>query len=172
MTTAHLNNKRLLITGATGFVGQHLTRYLLQNKEISIRVLVRSRKRVDQIFGMDNDLLEVVIADLAEPDSLNNACRDIEVVFHLAGLGSEPIRPTSDAGKYNQINVEGTRCLALEALRSGVNRFIYVSSTGAMGAPSERIITEKSICRPKSLYQISKLAAENELLQICRKTGL
>ena len=172
LTTAHLNNRKVLVTGATGFVGKHLTRYLLQNKEISIRILARSRKRVDEVFGIDKDLLDVIIADLADPDSLNKTCRDIEVVFHVASLGTSAVEPRPDAGKYTQINVEGTRHLASEALQSGVQRFIYVSSTGAMGAPGDSIVTEQSACLPKSPYQISKLAAENELLNLHRQKGL
>jgi nucleoside-diphosphate-sugar epimerase len=134
--------------------------------------LVRSHKRAHEVFGPDKDLLEVVIADFTDPDSISNVCQDIEVVFHIASLGTSTTKPTPDGREYNQINVEGTRHLATEALRSGVKLFIYVSSTGAMGAPGERIINEQSACRPKSLYQISKLAAENELLKIYRQNGL
>ena len=162
----------MLITGATGFIGQHLTRYLLTNKKISIRILVRSDRRVNEVFGTDKDLLDVVIADLTDPDSLNNVCRDIKVVFHIASLGTTTSKLTPDASKYNQINVKATRQLASEALRSGVQRFVYVSSTGAMGTPSDQVVTEKSACQPKSLYQISKFAAENELLDLYRQNGL
>jgi nucleoside-diphosphate-sugar epimerase len=172
LTSSHLNNRHVLITGATGFVGQHLTKYLLKNKKISIRILVQSMRRVNEVFGIDKNLLDVVIADLDDPDSLNNVCRDIEAVFHIASLGTTTSKPIPNADKYNRINVHGTRQLASEALQSGVQRFVYVSSTGAMGAPSDQVITEKSACQPKSHYQISKWAAEKELLDLYHNDGL
>lgn len=167
-----LPGARVLVTGATGFIGQHVARTLLGVPGLRVRGLVRSRERVVEVFGHDPPGLELVVGDLTAPESLRGLCADVDVVVHAGSAVAYALSASDPSIIFERVNVEGTASLALEAARAGVRRFVLVSSTGAMGTPSERIVDETTPCRPTTAYARSKLAAEERLLQVRRETGL
>jgi nucleoside-diphosphate-sugar epimerase len=167
-----LASRRVLVTGATGFVGQHLVHALRASGPLRVRVLTRSRQRAQGVFGPQDASLDVWAGDLLDRPSLAGVCDGVEVVFHVAGAGLSPGNMPRSAGDYHRINVEGTMALATEAARAGVARLVYVSSTGAMGSTTEPLITESTPCRPGSPYQRSKRAAEERLLERGRGSAL
>lgn len=113
---------KVLITGATGFVGSYLVRALLQRGD-SVRVLARSSGKSAPLRGMG---VEVRLGDLGTPDSLEGLADGIDVIFHLA-------RPSASASSavFEHIDVAGTERLLAEAERAGVKRLVYPGTLSA-----------------------------------------
>jgi len=166
MITEHLRGHRVLVTGATGFVGRHLIARLLADPDIEVRALARSDRRVSEVLTPKNDRLQVVAGDIMDPDAVAAACHGVDVVIHAAALCPTKYRKDHAPEDYRRVNVDGTREVARAALRLGVQRFVLVSSTAAMGAPTDELVSEETFCHPTSPYGLSKLAAENALLEV------
>ena len=115
--------RRILVAGASGFVGRHLVARLLARGH-DVRALARS-PRPDLVPG---ERVEWWAGDVTRPESLRGAAGDREVVFHLVGVARERGEET-----FRRVHVEGTRNLLAEARRAGARRFILVSVTGARG---------------------------------------
>ena len=113
---------KVLITGATGFVGSYLVRALIRRGD-SVRVLARSAMKSAPLRGSGVD---VHLGDLGNPDSIKGLADGIDVIFHLA-------RPAASASSsvFEQIDVEGTERLLAEAERAGVKRLVYPGTLSA-----------------------------------------
>ncbi|MGA2010228.1 MAG: NAD-dependent epimerase/dehydratase family protein, partial [Solirubrobacteraceae bacterium] len=118
-----------LVTGATGFIGSHVTRLLVARGD-DVAVTVRPQSRLEAIGALD---VRPVAADILDRRAIRSAMGGIERVFHLAG--------TSDLraprGRVFSVIVEGSRIVLEEALRAGVQRVVYTSSAAAIG-PARR----------------------------------
>ncbi|ADI14678.1 NAD-dependent epimerase/dehydratase family protein [Truepera radiovictrix] len=115
---------KVLVTGAHGFIGSHLTRLLLE-EGCAVRALVSPWGRPDNLRSvLENPRLELVRADVTEPHTLTGSCRDVEVVFHAAARVAE----WGPWGPFERVNVRGTENLLREAERARVRRFVLVSS--------------------------------------------
>jgi len=150
---------KVLVTGATGFIGQHLVRFLLA-ENCQVRALCRSSSRKPDDFAQK---VEWRTGDLSEPEVLKSAVSDADVVFHLAGAIKAP-----DALTFNRINVCGTTNLLNTLVHYGKTgvRFVYVSSLSACGpATPWSPKNEDDPCFPVSSYGQSKLEAEIEVLK-------
>jgi dihydroflavonol-4-reductase len=151
-----------LVTGASGFIGSHLTRLLLQRGD-RVRALLRPTSRADALEGLSVD---IVRGDLRDPPSLGAAVRGVEWVFHVAAdyrLWARDPREIYDS------NVEGTRFL-LDACRGGgVERLVYTSSVATLGAPRPGSLSdERTAGRAGEMigaYKRSKALAEQLVLE-------
>ena len=135
---------RVLVTGATGFLGHWLTRRLL-DEGFEVRVLVRSKHKLDDLEGLK---LDVVSGDVTNFDSLVEACRNVDGVFHLAGL---IVYSKADRQAMEQVNVQGTmnviRAIEGQAARANDRpRLLHLSSVTAVGAGfhKDQILNEDS----------------------------
>lgn len=149
---------KALVTGATGFIGQHLVRSLLK-EGWSVRCLARKTSHKPDEF---KDSVEWVIGDLQDRGSLTNACSGMDLIFHLAG--AIKARHPKD---FQLINGDGTANVVSAVLEScGNARLVYVSSL-SVGGPSSRLLlkTEEEPAFPVSAYGHSKLAGEIAVLQ-------
>jgi dihydroflavonol-4-reductase len=127
-----------LVTGATGLVGSHVTRLLLERGD-RVRALVRPGARVDDLEGV-----ELAPGDVLDRASVRRAMRGVQRVFHVAGLTS--LRASADT--LFAVNVEGTRIVLEEALRAGVARAVHTSSVAAVGpAPRGSTADERQVFR-------------------------
>ena len=117
---------RAFITGATGFVGSHVARELVERGH-QIRVLTRESSRLDAIKDLD---YERVTGDLFDVDWLTEQLTGIDWVFHVAAV-SDYWRSSKKA--IYRVNVDGTRNLLEAAQKAGVGRFIFTSSMQAVG---------------------------------------
>lgn len=143
---------KALVTGATGFVGSHLVE-TLQRANWSVTVLVRSARRLEQ-SGIQG--VRTLVGDLATAEILEAACRDQDVVFHVAGLVA-----ARSPQEYLDVNRDGTARLVAAAESAGVGRLVLVSSLAAAGpSPVGVPRTEALTSAPVTAYGRSKLAAE------------
>ena len=148
----------LALTGATGFIGQHLLREL-PKRGYRLRVLLRRPTAVPTWAA------SAVIGDLARPQNMSEALARVDAVIHSAGLAQAMSGVPED--DYRVVNTEATIGLARAARRAGAKRFIFLSSIRAQCGPSaDRVQTEDVEPRPTDAYGKSKLAAERGLAEI------
>ena len=153
---------KVLVTGATGFVGSHVAQ-LLAAQGADLRLLVRPTSNLANLAGLQG---ETVTGDLQDAASLKKAMQGCEFVFHVAADYRLWVR---DPEQMYRSNVEGTRNVIRMARESGVRRVIYTSSVATMGfRRSGEIVNESS---PVSLndmighYKRSKFMAEQIALE-------
>jgi len=147
--------KKILITGANGFLGGHLIESLAK-KNVEIRAI--------DLFVPDNDendKTKWVKCDLLK-DDLTSMVKDIDIIYHLAGkyLSGTSKKILDD---LNTLNVNGTKNIAKAASFAGVKKIIHISSIAACEESSERIINEGN-GKPITSYGVSKLESEKTLI--------
>lgn len=145
---------RILVTGASGFIGQHLVAALAR-----AGFNVRAAARHPIVF--DSPHIEgVAVGDMSRPFAAEFLMRDVDAVVHAAGTAHA--RATIPDDVYAAINVGATRQLARAARSARVKRFVLISSVRAQVGPSHLgVITEAHAPRPTDGYGRSKLAAES-----------
>jgi dihydroflavonol-4-reductase len=151
--------KPTLVTGATGFVGWHVARALLERGR-SVRALARDPARLRELPGV-----EPVQGDLRDPASLARAVEGSGVVFHVA---ADYRLWTREPQEVYRSNVEGTRAMLEAARRAGVERFVYTSTVGCIGIPPAGIGDESMPARLEEMqgpYKRSKFLAEQVALE-------
>ncbi len=145
---------KILVTGATGFLGQNLVRHLLSAGE-TVRVLARSATRAMPLVQEGAELVE---GQLTSQATIKTALQDVEVVYHLAGRLLEPGVPPAE---YYDTHVVGTRSLLECALPlRGLKRFVYTSTTGVLGASGAQPKGESTPAAPTNVYEETKREAE------------
>lgn len=153
---------RALVTGATGFVGSHLAAELV-NRGFEVTCLIRKSSPLEWLEGLD---VKFAAGDCCDPASLNDAIKDAEYVFHLAGLTK-----AKDERDFYRVNAEGTKYLLSACLESdALKKFVLVSSQAAGGPSMEgRPVIEEDPANPVSHYGKSKLMAEEAALASAAK---
>jgi dihydroflavonol-4-reductase len=151
---------RALVTGATGFVGSHLVE-ALQNRSIEVTALARSASKAADLSRRG---VRVVNGDLHNSAGLEQAVRQQDIVYHVAGVVA-----ASDEAAFLHANRDGTRNLLTAAERGGRPYFVLVSSLAAAGpAPRGAPLLGTEPPHPVTAYGRSKLAAE----QLVRRSSL
>lgn len=155
---------QLIITGATGFIGSHLSNRLSQ-EGWPVRCTVR-RSGIRE--GM-------VVGDLAPDTSWLHALKGIDVVVHLAARVHVMNESANDPiTEFRKVNVEGTLNLARQAAAAGIKRFIFISSikvNGELTMPGKPYAADDQPA-PVGPYGISKWEAEVGLLKLAQETGM
>ena len=142
---------KVLITGATGFIGSHLAQSLVKDGH-EVRCLYR--KGEDTTF-LDALKCEMVCGDLRDRDSLENAVKGVKSVYHLAALSRYDA--TADTDDYYKVNVAGTRHLLEFSRRYNIETFIYISSVEGRGLSQDgNPLTESSPSHPRNIYGKTK----------------
>lgn len=153
--------KSVLVTGAGGFIGSHLTERLVElgartrafvhyNSSGAWGWLDTSPRKVD---------LEVVAGDITDRDSVRSAMQQVEVVFHLAALIAIPYSYRAP-GSYLRTNIEGTLNVLQAAQETGVERLIHTSSSEVYGTARYVPIDENHPLQGQSPYSATKIAAD------------
>jgi len=153
-----MNAPLIALTGSTGFIGRHL---LTELPKRGYRIRVLLRRPADVPEGASS----AVIGDIASPQNMAAALRDVDMVIHSAGLAHAMSgRPEDD---YRAINTQATIKLAQAAERAGVKRFVFLSSIRAQSGPvADGVLTEDMEPRPTDAYGRSKLEAEKGLAEL------
>ena len=154
-------SNKILITGATGFIGSHLAKDLIE-KGARIKCLVR-RSSPDAAVQFLSELgAELVTGDLTDGETLGQAVKDVNVVFHLGGGG----RMDTPEDICHKINVGGTRNLLEACLQQGdAERFVHISTCGVMGNIQNPPADETYPYQPENMaYSRAKTEAEKVAL--------
>ncbi|QIN77707.1 NAD-dependent epimerase/dehydratase family protein [Rubrobacter marinus] len=161
--------RRVLVTGATGFVGGHLCPELL-DEGWTVRAVVRSREAA---AGLPRGVEPFYVPDIGPETDWEGGLEGVDVVAHLAGrahVTQEESANPLDA--YREINVGGTRRLAEACAAAGVRRLVFVSSVKAVGEGAPVAYDEETPRRPEDAYGVSKMEAEDALAEVSARTGL
>ena len=153
--------KKVLVTGADGFIGSHLTEMLL-GSGYSVRALSQYNSFnywgwLDDVGAHEN--LEVVCGDVRDPNYCREITKGIDVVFHLAALIAIPysyVAPNS----YVDTNVQGTLNICQAAKDNGCERVVHTSTSEVYGTAKYVPIDEKHPLQPQSPYSASKIGAD------------
>ena len=156
-------NKRVLITGAGGFIGSYLTERLVK-LGARVRCFIRYNSRGDwgQIEFLPDkvkDNLEIVMGDLKDSDAVKKAVKKSEVVFHLGALIAIPysyVHPLD----FVQTNVLGTVNILNACLEEGVKKIIHTSTSEVYGTAQYVPINEEHPVQGQSPYSASKISAD------------
>ena len=152
----------ILVTGGTGFIGSYFVPLLLEQGH-KVRLLVRDEKRAKEQFGKQ---CEYHVGDVTDKSSLKGCCEKIDVVFHLVAKSGNELPTEENFENYRSINVIGTKNIIEEC--NNIKKFIYISSTAAMGLVKDNPITEKSKCEPYLPYQVTKYEVEELIREKCK----
>lgn len=158
-----LTNHRILVTGAGGFIGSHLSQRLVE-LGATVRALVRYNSR--NYWGLLEQLptgilhqIEVVPGDITDPFGISRAVQGCSMVFHLAALIAIPYSYTAPA-HYLAVNGGGTLNLLEAARIHGVTRFIHTSTSETYGTARYTPIDEEHPLQGQSPYAASKIGAD------------
>ena len=159
---------KVLVTGATGFVGAAVARTLLGRGE-ALRLLVRASSDRSNIAGLD---AEIAVGDLGDPDSLAAAVKGCDALYHVAADYRLWAR---DPRELYATNVEGTKSLLFAAAQAGIGRIVYTSSVAALGHTGDGSPADEAtpVDRDGVIgdYKRSKYDAEQAVLDLAADHG-
>lgn len=156
-----LTKKNILVTGADGFIGSHLTEMLLEKGS---KVKALSQYNSFNNWGWLEDIpqnknLEIISGDVRDPHFCKEITKDIDIIFHLAALIAIPysyVAPDS----YVNTNIKGTLNICLAAKENNVSRIIHTSTSEVYGTAQYVPIDEKHPKQAQSPYSASKIGAD------------
>ena len=157
----NLSNKKILITGADGFIGSHLTEMLVKR---GAKVKALSYYNSFNYWGWLEDLdclndIEVLTGDVRDPHYCKHITQNVDIIFHLAAFIAIPysyVAPDS----YVDTNIKGTLNICQAALENGCERVIHTSTSEVYGTAQYVPIDEKHPLQPQSPYSASKIGAD------------
>ena len=158
---------KVLVTGATGFIGQAVVTQLLgQNHQ-----LIATTRSISS--AMPTSVKQIQISSMSSDNDWSEALQGVSKVVHLAARAHVLHEQVADPlAEFRKVNTNGTLHLAREAAKNGVERFIFLSSIGVNGNSSNKPFTELDIPNPAEDYAVSKYEAEKGLLEISHNTAM
>ncbi len=170
-----LRGKKVLVTGAGGFIGSHLVEKLLETGA-RVRAFVHYNSRgdrgmMDLIPPEKSSMAEVFAGDLKDAFAVCSAMRDIEIVFHLGAVVAIPYSYRNPLD-FVQTNVLGTAHMLNAALDCGIERFVHTSTSEVYGTAAYTPMDEDHPQRAQSPYAASKIGADKLADSFFRSFGL
>lgn len=142
------NSKKILVTGATGFVGKHLV-HALVSKGHTVYALSRQRPSA----FLEGNGVKIIAGDITDPINLPPG---VKTIYHCAGVINKP-------KEMERVNVLGTQNIVDLAIKNDC-ALIHLSSAGIVGKTKETVLNERTACHPQNDYEISKYKAEQIVL--------
>jgi len=155
---------KIMVTGATGFIGSHLVQMLLAEGH-SVRALVRPK---GVIHNPVVDGAEPITGDLADTEALARGCAGMDAVVHCAAQ----VGVTDREDDIHRINVDGTLNLLHAAADAGVSRMIHLSSCGVLGPVTVELADSQTPVNPGNAYARSKVEIEERAREAAAERGL
>ncbi len=156
---------RVLVTGATGFTGGHLAR-ALAGRGYYVRALVRDHGRAAALRDSGIDL---VAGDIRDRSAVRLACRDIDVVYHIAAIYRQA---GLKAETYRAVNADAVRTLIHAGAAERVKRVVHCSTVGVHGDVKHPPANEEAPLSPGDIYQATKLEGERQAREAAAATGV
>jgi len=155
-----LTGKKILVTGAAGFIGSNLCDELLRlgNQVVALDNFATGKKE-NLISYMDNPNFTFIEGDIRNLEDCNRAVIGVDFVLHQAALGSVP-RSIKDPITSNDVNVSGFLNMLIASRDAGVKRFVYAASSSTYGDSKSLPKVEDKIGKPLSPYAITKFVNE------------
>ena len=157
--------KKVLVTGATGFTGGHLSEELVQ-RGYDVRALSLPNQEMDKLKKLG---IEIIIGDLTKKDTLPSAVCDVDTVYHIAAVYREQNVPHK---LFFDVNVGGTKNLLNVSRDAGVRRFVHCSSVGVQGEIKDPPADENAPYNPGDYYQQSKMEGEQLALEFFKNNNI
>jgi len=155
--------RRVLVTGAGGFIGSHLVEALVA-EGVGVRAMLRYNSRnshgnLELASAETRSAIEVVAGDVQDPFFVRSAVKGVDTVFHLAALIGIPYSYVGPA-QYANVNVVGTLNVLQACLKEGVERVVHTSTSEAYGTAQYVPIDEEHPLQGQSPYSASKIGAD------------
>ncbi|WP_413613332.1 NAD-dependent 4,6-dehydratase LegB [Bdellovibrio sp. HCB-110] len=166
-------SKKVLVTGADGFIGSHLTEMLIE-QGYDVRALAQYNSFNNWGWLEDSPYkgkFEVISGDVRDPFFCKEAVKGVDTVFHLAALIAIPFSYVAPQS-YVETNITGTLNICKAALESGVPRVIHTSTSEVYGTAVYVPIDEKHPLQPQSPYSASKISADAMAMSFHNSFGL
>jgi NAD dependent epimerase/dehydratase len=171
VTTAGVQGKSILVTGADGFIGSHVVeRLVADGARVRAFCLYNSQGSLgwlDHSTAEVRSALDVRLGDIRDARFVEEACRDVEIVLHLAALIAIPYSYAAPQS-FVDTNVTGTLHVLEAARRTGVKRVVHTSTSEVYGTPRELPIRENHPLNAQSPYAATKVAADQLALSYHR----
>ena len=164
-----VKQKRVLLTGATGFVGRAVQQRIVADGQYDLTIAVRRAVPVANVVRV------VQVPELTAQTDWSAALQGVDVVIHSAARVHVMNETSADPlAEFRKVNVDGTLALARQAVAAGVQRFVFVSSIKVNGEGTElgQPYTADALAQPSDPYGVSKYEAEQALLALAQETGL
>ncbi|MDC0343249.1 NAD-dependent epimerase/dehydratase family protein, partial [Alphaproteobacteria bacterium] len=156
--------KKVLVTGGAGCIGIAVTKQLIKANYSPI-IYDLSEKFI-QLSKYNINIKNKIIGSILDKSRLTESMKSCHAVVHLAAhLGVQ--RTENFPERCLEININGTKNVIEAAISNNIKKFIFASSSEVYGEPIEKIVSERSITQGKTVYSISKLAAEEYLKAAC-----
>jgi nucleoside-diphosphate-sugar epimerase len=152
--------RKIVVTGATGFVGANLVHALIEQKDVELYVITRSSSHSSRLDSIKHKFKEILYVSLDNRNELFKLIERIkpDIVYHLATYGGFPNQ--ADQTQMIQSNLQATMNLLDASIAYGVKTFINTGSSSEYGL-KDAPMTETDVCEPVNFYGITKLAATN-----------
>lgn len=158
---------RIVVTGASGFIGRHLTESL-HASGYGVVGITRGPAQVP-VTGVET----VFARDIMDGEAIRRALSGATTVIHLAArVHAEPEGPADPESECRRTNVDGTRLLMESAIAAGVREFVFISSVKAVASESDTILTADTPPQPSDAYGQSKLEAERVVRTLAIRHGI
>lgn len=163
MQLSDFSDKRVLVTGGTGFIGGRLVEKLILECQANVRILVRNFARASRIARFP---VEMIHGDVTNSDDVQRAVKQCDIVFHCAWEVQD-----SEAME-RRVNVNATRTVFEASLQAGVKRVVHLSTVLAYGTLPDGDFDETTPRRPENAYAVANFETEKMAMSYWKRHGL
>lgn len=153
----------ILVTGSTGYLGSSLVSFLNKKK-----LKISAANRNYQFNSKDRNNLNHIYLNILNKKDINLSLNKVSTVIHLVALNHSECE--SNSSLAYRVNVEGTINLCKAAIKKKIEKFIFFSTVHVYGSDLDGKINEKFAPKPNSIYSLTHLKAENEIINLCKGT--